>query len=60
MNTLVTGLIIAGVSVVFVNVVLFGFLGISLKSVSFGTLFMIQAVIALFVLFMYMVTKKKG
>lgn len=57
MNTLITGLIIVGVAVVFVNVVLFGFLGISAKSIPLGTLFMIQGVFALFILFMYQVTK---
>jgi hypothetical protein len=59
MNTLMTGLIIFGVSIVFVNIVLFGFLGVSLKSISLGTLFLIQAVFAMFILFMYQLTKGK-
>jgi hypothetical protein len=59
MNTIVTGIIIAGTSVVFVNVVLFGFLGISVKSLPLGTLLLIQGFFALFILFMYQVTKRR-
>jgi hypothetical protein len=59
MNTLLTGIIIIGMSVVFVNVVLFGFLSISLKSIPLGTLLLIQGVSALFIFFMYQITKRK-
>lgn len=59
MNTLITGLIIVGVAIVFVDIVLFGFLNISIKSVSFGNLFLIQLVFALFILFLYQVVGRK-
>lgn len=58
MNTLMTGIIIAAVSIVFVNVALFGFFKVSLENISLGNLLLIQAVIALFVLFLYLITKR--
>jgi uncharacterized membrane protein (DUF485 family) len=59
MNTLTTGLVIALFSILFVNVFLFGFLRIPLSTVSLGTLLGIQGVIAGFVLFIYLIGKKK-
>ena len=59
MNTLITGLVIAGGSIIFVNVFIFGLLGLPVKDVSFGTLLKIQGFTTIFALFMYLVVKKK-
>jgi len=60
MNSLFTGLIIAGGSIIFVNVFIFGLLGVPVKTVPLGTLLTIQGVTALFTLFMYLVVRKKA
>lgn len=46
MNTLMTCLIISETSVIFVNILLFGFLRIPEKSIPFGSLFLIQLGVA--------------
>ncbi|MBW6441601.1 hypothetical protein K0B04_01655 [Patescibacteria group bacterium] len=60
MNTLKVGLGIFFISVIFVNVVLFGFFKISLNKVPLGALFLIQGTVALFLLYLYKITKKRG
>lgn len=59
MNTLVTGIIICVAAVFFVNVLLFGALRISLSSVPLGTLLGVEAVFALFFVFLYLVAMRK-
>lgn len=59
MKTLTAGLIISGVAVFFVNVLLFGFFKISLEKISLGSLLGLEAVFALFFLFMFLITQRK-
>jgi hypothetical protein len=59
MNTLA---LLAGsflVSVVFVNTVTFGVLKMPRGSISFGTLFLIQIGLSVFIIFMYKITQRK-
>ena len=48
------------ISVVFVNTVAFSVFKISRDSISFGTLFLIQLGLAVFLLFMYKITQMKS
>lgn len=59
MDTLIKGVVIAVVAILFVNVLLLGFPGLSGRGVSLGTRLMLEAFVVLFILFMYFATKKR-
>ena len=60
MNTLLKGVLFFIGAVIFVNILLFDILKMSRESIPFGTLFLIQISVTVFILFVYFIAIKKS